>query len=55
MSERSERATITISKVYIYLILPCIYFVLLPNFVNHFGHHIALYDVGIVLFMRNYS
>ena len=49
--ERSERATITISKLYIYLILPWIYFVLLPNFVRHFGHHIALYDVEIVLFM----
>ena len=41
-SERSERATITICKVYIYLILPCIHFVLLPNFVSHFGHHITL-------------
>ena len=50
-SERSERATFTISKLYIYLILPCIYFVLLPNFVSHFGHHIALYYVEIVLFM----
>ena len=50
-SERSERATVTISKLYIYLILPCIYFVLLPYLVSHFGHHIALYDVEIVLFM----
>ena len=50
-SERSERVTITISKLYIYLILPCIYFVLLPNFVSHFGYYIALYYVEIVLFM----
>ena len=49
--ERSERATITISKLYIYLILPCIYFVLLPNFVSHFGHHMALHYVEIVLIM----
>ena len=45
MSERSERATITISKLYIYLILPCIYFLLLPNFVSDFGPHVALYYV----------
>ena len=54
-SEGSERATITICKPYIYLILPCIYFVLLPNFVRHFGHRIALYYVEIVLFIWNYS
>ena len=40
-SERSERATITICKPYIYLILPSIYFVILPNLVSHFGHLIA--------------
>ena len=50
-SERNDRATITICKPYIYLIMPCIYFVLLPNFVSHFGHHIALYNVEMVLFM----
>ena len=54
-SERIERATITISKLYIYLILPCIYFLLLPNFARHFGHHIALWYVEIVLFIWNYS
>ena len=53
-SERSERATITISKLYIYLLLPCIYYVLLPNFVSHFGHHIALDYVGTVRFTWNY-
>ena len=41
-SERSERATITTSEIYIYLILPCIYFELFPNFVSHFGCQIAL-------------
>ena len=50
-SERSERATVAISKLYTYLTLPSIYFVLLPNFVRHFGHHIALWYVEIVLFM----
>ena len=50
-SERSERVTITISKQYIYIILPSVYFVLLPNFVSHIGHHIAHYYVEIVLFM----
>ena len=42
---------VTISKLYIYLILPCIYFVLVPNFVSHFGNHIALYYEEIVLFV----
>ena len=50
-SERNERATVTISKLYIYLILPCIYFVLLPYFVSHFGKHIALHYEEIVLLM----
>ena len=50
-SERSERAMITICKPYINLLLPCIYFVLLPNLVSHFGHLIALWYVEIVLFM----
>ena len=50
-SERSERATITICKPYTYLILPSIHFVLLPNFVRHFGHHIALDYVEVVLFV----
>ena len=49
-SERSERATITICRVYIYLAI-CIYIVLVHNFVRYFGHHIALYDVEIVLLM----
>ena len=53
-SVRSERALITISKLYIYLILPCIYFLLLPNFVSDFGPHVALYYVEIVLLMYNY-
>ena len=51
-SERSERARITISKLYIYLLLSCIYFVLLPNFVRHFGHHFALYYVEIVIYVK---
>ena len=50
-SERSERATVTISKLYTYLTLPCIYFVLVPNFVSHFGNHIAQYYEEIVLFI----
>ena len=50
-SELSERATVTISKLYTYLTLPSIYFVILPNFVSYFGHHIALLYVEIVLFM----
>ena len=33
----SERATITISKLYIYFIFPCIYFLLFPNFVSDFA------------------
>ena len=41
---------VTISKLYIYLILPCIYYVLVPNIVSHFGNHIALYYEEIVLF-----
>ena len=50
-SERSERATVAISKLYIYLLLPCIYFVLVPNFVSHFGNHTALHYEEVVLFM----
>ena len=48
-SVRSERATTTISKPYIYLIYPCIYFLLLPNFVSDFGPHVALYHVETFL------
>ena len=50
-SELSELATITIFKLYIYRILPCLYFLLLPNFVSDFGPHVALYYVEILLFM----
>ena len=39
---------ITISTLYIYLILPCIYFLLLPKFVSDFGLHVALYYVKLL-------
>ena len=51
-SGRSERATITISKLYIYLILPCIIFQLFPNFVSDVGPHVALFYVEIFLFIK---
>ena len=50
--ERAERASNDYNfKLYIYLILPCIYFLLWPNFVSDFGPHVAVYYVKILLFM----
>ena len=51
MNERSERATIAISKQYINLILPCIYFRVFPNSVSDVGPRVALFYVEILLYM----
>ena len=54
--ERAERASNDLNFQATHIpYIACIYFVVLPNFVSNFEHHIALCYVEIVLFMWNYS